>query len=845
MPKLLVEEGPEQNKSFTFVNEAVLGRRSANTVALKDPNISRKHSKVFRDGGRYRIRDLGSRNGTFKNGAKIVEEPLNFGDRIKIGSTVLRFIGDESGIQVGDEIAGYTILEKIGEGGMGAVFQARQNSMDRIVALKVLHKTMVSDESFVERFINEARAAGRLNHPNVIQVHDVGNEGDVHYFSMEHVDGKTLREMLKEQSSIPLTRLLHYINQTALALDYAHQNGIVHRDIKPDNIMITHEDEIKVADLGIAKSMQEATSSTHIEGRVVFGTPHYMAPEQAMGHEVDGRADIYSLGATFYHALTGQMPFTGQTITEVIRKHVTEQLPAIQIVNPDVPDPVCVMIEKMMAKEPTRRYQTPAEIIKEIERLESGKDLLAKPLSADESTILKGLSAAEKRILREGGVRAKLLIYRKQMKQGILVGLAAASFIAVILGAKWFTEQIDKPLQPSSGGNATRSIPTQPGSGVASNDIQARWEAALALEQSGELTRAQEAYQNFITSFPGQENYIHQARIQLEGIAQKQQLARGSEAENKLQTIKKNLDAKLVERETSKVHLQALIDAYPETDIVMQAQALINQINKEQQKRQSLQQKREIDAIINEAKQISRKGKIDQAVSLLKTKVIASYPETLHGPALQYIEDLNARGKSMVEKAENIAQRKMKVFEFDSAISEFERLQKRLGKGAWCDYAEEFKQGVIQHAHGLFEPIRAAAREEMKKYDFAGARQKMQKMDNWQYETLSFKREVRDFFDTLIVIEGLHQKVVSKIEQIDKEDPNLPPFEIENLGKVLIRGANTEIIEFAFKGVSAGTGKRWKDLSFDEVKGIYELFLNMNTLENRQFMRQFETHMKK
>ncbi|MCX7806298.1 MAG: serine/threonine protein kinase, partial [Planctomycetota bacterium] len=221
-------------------------------------------------------------------------------------------------------IGNYELMERIGQGGMGTVFRARQISMDRVVALKVLTPRLASNKAFVERFMREARASAKLNHPNVIQGIDVGEAGGYYYFAMEYVDGPTIRKVLQDEGHFPPARALDIVIQIASALDHARANGLVHRDIKPDNIMLTKTGIAKLCDLGLARMTSEDSGLT-LAGQAV-GTPHYIAPEQARGvQDIDIRADIYSLGATFYHMTVGKTLFVGNSSADIMSKHIVEE----------------------------------------------------------------------------------------------------------------------------------------------------------------------------------------------------------------------------------------------------------------------------------------------------------------------------------------------------------------------------------------------------------------------------------------------------------------------------------------------------------------------------------------
>ena len=273
------------------------------------------------------------------------------------------------------ELGGFELIEKIGQGGMGSVFKARQISLDRIVALKVLPPSVAKDARFIERFQREARACAKLNHPNIVQGVDVGKDAasGVWYFAMELVDGPSALKLLKSQRVLPEERALEIAQDIARALECAASHGIVHRDIKPDNILLTALGEAKLADLGLAKQVNDDATLTQ-SGQAV-GTPYYMAPEQIRGRagEIDIRTDIYALGGTLFHLVTGQAPFTGETSAVIMSKHLTTAAPKAHSVNPAVSEACSKLIEQMMQKERERRVQSPAELLQRIERILHGE----------------------------------------------------------------------------------------------------------------------------------------------------------------------------------------------------------------------------------------------------------------------------------------------------------------------------------------------------------------------------------------------------------------------------------------------------------------------------------------
>lgn len=267
------------------------------------------------------------------------------------------------------KVDGFEIAERVGRGGMGRVYRARQVSLDRVVALKILPGTLSQDERYIERFYREARAAAKLRHPNIVSGIDVGFADGVHYFAMEFVDGLSLDRLLRQRGKLPEREALGIARQVALALDHAHENGVVHRDIKPSNIMVTKGGEAKLCDLGLAKR-EDVDEEGLVEPGKAVGSPRYMSPEQARsGRTEDYRTDIYSLGVTLFYTLSGRTPFEGDTAKEVMRKHVYDPPPELSDVEPSVAPATSALAEKMLAKEPDQRHQTCKELVEHIDRV--------------------------------------------------------------------------------------------------------------------------------------------------------------------------------------------------------------------------------------------------------------------------------------------------------------------------------------------------------------------------------------------------------------------------------------------------------------------------------------------
>ncbi len=259
----------------------------------------------------------------------------------------------------------YVLLERLGEGGMGAVFKARHSLMNRLVAIKVIRKERLGAPDAVRRFYREVQAVGQLSHPNIVIAYDAAQVGDTHLFAMEYVEGMDLAKLVRQKGMLPVGEACEYIRQAALGLQHAHEHGLVHRDIKPANLLVTARGGmVKVLDMGLARLQEggddERTQLTQ-EGSVM-GTPDFIAPEQAMdSHKVDIRSDIYSLGCSLYFLLSRRVPFPGDTLTQKLIKHQLHEPPPIEQFRPDLPPALVAVVRKMMAKRPADRYQTPAE----------------------------------------------------------------------------------------------------------------------------------------------------------------------------------------------------------------------------------------------------------------------------------------------------------------------------------------------------------------------------------------------------------------------------------------------------------------------------------------------------
>jgi serine/threonine-protein kinase len=256
---------------------------------------------------------------------------------------------------------------------MATVFLANQMSLDRPVAIKVLPKKFSDNARFIERFYKEGRAAAQLNHPNIVAAYDVGQAGEHHYFVMEYIDGPTIYDRLVKDKRVPESQAIKIITQVAKALQHAHARGFIHRDIKPKNIMINSQGVVKLADLGLARAMSDKDAAKAEAGRA-YGTPYYISPEQIRGEiRIGPQADIYGLGATFYHMVTGRVPFEGKNPSAVMHQHLKSELIPPDHINPKISPGCAQVIEMMMVKDPAERYQNATDLLHDLELIAQGQ----------------------------------------------------------------------------------------------------------------------------------------------------------------------------------------------------------------------------------------------------------------------------------------------------------------------------------------------------------------------------------------------------------------------------------------------------------------------------------------
>lgn len=290
------------------------------------------------------------------------------------------------------QLGRYEVIGELGQGAMGVVYKARDPLIDRVVAIKTINLGLALDEKdeYEGRFYQEAKAAGRLNHPNIVTIYDVGKSGDVAYIAMEFLEGRELRDIMNERGILPVEQVLDVTAQVALGLAYAHEHGIVHRDVKPSNIMLVRDGHVKITDFGIARM---ASAAVRTQTGMVLGSPKYMSPEQVVGKDIDQRSDIFSLGVMLYELLTGQAPFDGENVNAIMYQTLNVLPAPPNTLNPSVPEMVNFIVAKALAKGIEDRYQNAEDFAVDLRNCRDSSSR-----SSQRIEVLKPLVGAGKKI---------------------------------------------------------------------------------------------------------------------------------------------------------------------------------------------------------------------------------------------------------------------------------------------------------------------------------------------------------------------------------------------------------------------------------------------------------------
>ncbi len=853
MPKIIVRQGRNAETEYVIEGDKfTMGRRKASDIPVADPKGSRNHAEIFKQGDHYYVRDLSSRNGTFLNGERLAgDTQLSFGDKVSIGDTVMEFVGDSAGKPIDFEIPGYQILERVGEGGMGVAYKARQVSMDRTVALKVLSEKYSANSEFIDRFIREARAAGRLNHPNVIHVHDVSKAGGRYFFSMEFIDGPTVKELLKEKGRLPLKQTLEIVTQAGKALEFAHENGIIHRDIKPDNIMLTSEGIVKLADLGIAKSFEDVSLAPSGDGlRRVLGTPHYMAPEQALGKSIDRRADLYSLGATFYHMLTGKTPFKGTTIAELLKAHVHEKLMPIQHLNADVPESVCFVVERMMAKSPEKRYENMTRLLEDLSKTSIDKQAEIERLAPEESSIMAAAEAAqlvEERAEVRTRARASKPVANLVMMAVLLLLVLCAAF-----GAFIFVKSIRAQREKEKGENTKVKIedpdsqPPPPPEGTGPARLLADAES-------------------FLKSNMGEQADARAAEI-LEKHLDSPQAKRALEIRQLVKTRKDNAlqaDVNLViekcrkyERENPKKYgmwitewqRQILAaDKYSQTDAAKVANDRIGEIRKLMSTQSSADRRKAYNEAITKSEALVRAQDYVQAVQALTAFVLTSGKTaagvmTDEGKAADTrAKEIEAAAGKLMKDAEAAADKAFKNDQFSDAMKVYSDLQKSVKSAKWLAGVAGKIDAIKAKIKTAYETEAALVIKEAKEGKFREAGRRVSSLER-RFRGGDYGKQAKQLREGL---EGLPKLQARVIAAVKKLGPKKVTFKMEY---PLFPGvtwrvttANDEMINLRARrgGFDMDSPLKWVSLKARDTYNLYVLYLPKPTKEEHRLLAFF------
>lgn len=341
----------------------------------------------------------------------------------------------------------YELIKKIGSGGMADVYMAKDILLDRVVAVKILHGNFAEDEDFVLRFRHEAQSAGKLTHPNIVGIYDVGCDGDIHYIVMEYVEGQTLKQYIQSHPSIPIDTAVRIVIDIGNALEEAHDNGIIHCDIKPHNILLTGDGKVKVTDFGIARAIN---SSTVIDKQSILGSVHYLSPEQAAGDKITEKTDIYSLGIVLYEMLTHHLPFEGETAVSIALKHMQGDVPRPTKYNPAISPMLEECLLTALQKDPNKRYDTVGDFISELKIAQGFTTTIYKPASHDFTAMTRPIhkvSRKPKKISKE----SKILNYIGNMPQKYIWISMAVLFVCCFawaffsFGSFWSSQNVTVP----------------------------------------------------------------------------------------------------------------------------------------------------------------------------------------------------------------------------------------------------------------------------------------------------------------------------------------------------------------------------------------------------------------
>ncbi len=409
----------------------------------------------------------------------------------------LNFGNDLTGRTIGD----YLVLQRLGRGGMADVYLTRQLSLQRPIALKVLRADLASDNTYVDRFLREARAAAALVHANIVQIFEVGQHDNIHFIAQEYIPGQNLKTWLRRKGAAEPKLAMEIMVGTAQAIQKADEFQVVHRDIKPENIMLSDSGEIKVTDFGLARINNDDLNDTLTKVGITMGTPLYMSPEQVEGGALDARSDLYSLGVTAYHMLAGAPPFDGENALAIAMKQVKNDAIQLGELRPDLPDTVCTLIHSMIQKSPADRPQSADEVLRVLKQINLDEAYELNDIKISPAAITSQSSANPQRTKLQQAMEGKT---SSQFRTPLMIGIGAAAMsLAAWLGGRWIANQ-NPPADPLETEAATDVLPEQPVAKLATVDQQYESTYWSTFDLSGKtaLPRQEAHWQAVLEYFP-------------------------------------------------------------------------------------------------------------------------------------------------------------------------------------------------------------------------------------------------------------------------------------------------------------------------------------------------------
>jgi tRNA A-37 threonylcarbamoyl transferase component Bud32 len=401
--------------------------------------------------------------------------------------------------------ARYRLEARIGHGGMSTVYRAFDTVLERQVAIKLMHREIASDSDQLERFRREARAVAQLNHPHIVTVIDAGEDDGTPYIVLEYVEGETLKDRIRRNGRLPIVEALAYAIEVARALGAAHERAIVHRDVKPQNVLVDAEGSAKVTDFGIARTLTEEGLTA--DGRVL-GTTDYVSPEQALGHPVTGQSDLYSVGIVLFEMLTGDVPFKGENQVAVAMKHVREELPDVRTLRPEVSAALAAVLDRATDKDLARRYPDAGSLVADLEDVLAIETSRAGHVSGEATAVLRTLPGATRR-------RLPWRMRVPRVVVALLLVLAAGGVVAAFLLARDNAERGTRPPNVTPSTPDLEVVSLRSGAATAfdpfGDQTEHDTEAAAAIDDDSSSTWSTETYENGVLGKQGVGLYVDAA----------------------------------------------------------------------------------------------------------------------------------------------------------------------------------------------------------------------------------------------------------------------------------------------------------------------------------------------